>query len=154
MVLQNPYGVEMGTSGLILNAESREEIFVDKLVAFALRPNRIKHRDLWDLGWLHQQGVKPHIDLVPVKLSDHRCEQRDFLRLLEERRLSLHAVPEVAVEFRKEMRRFLPAELVTQTVDQADFWTYLTGLIDDLCEQTRHALSAEKTESTAVRFRM
>ena len=154
MVLQNPYGVEMGTSGLILNAESREEIFVDKLVAFALRPNRIKHRDLWDLAWLHQQGVKPHIDLVPVKLSDHRCEQRDFLRLLEERRLSLHAVPEVAVEFRKEMRRFLPAELVTQTVDQADFWTYLTGLIDDLCEQTRHALSAEKTESTAVRFRM
>lgn len=154
MVLLNPYGVEMGTSGLILNAESREEIFADKLVAFALRPNRIKHRDLWDLAWLHQQGVKPHIDLVPLKLSDHRCAEQDFLQMLEERRLSMHAVPDVAAGFRNEMRRFLPAELVTQTVDQADFWTYLTGLIDDLCGQTRHALSAEHGESTAVRFRM
>ena len=154
MVLINPYGVEMGTSGLILQAESREEIFADKLVAFALRPNRIKHRDLWDLAWLHQQGVKPHIDLVPVKLSDHRCAEQDFLRLLEERRLSLKAVPEVAIEFRKEMRRFLPAELVTQTVDQADFWTYLTGLIDNLAAQTARALSRQSDASSAVRFRM
>lgn len=154
MVLINPYGVEMGTSGLILKAESREEIFADKLVAFALRPNRIKHRDLWDLAWLHQQGVKPHIDLVPVKLSDHRCAQQDFLQLLEERRLSLHTVPEVAVEFRKEMRRFLPAELVTQTVDQADFWAYLTGLIDDLSAQTARVLSGQSNASSAVRFQM
>ncbi len=154
MVLINPYGVEMGTSGLILQAESREEIFADKLVAFALRPNRIKHRDLWDLAWLHQQGVKPHIDLVPVKLSDHGCAEQDFLRLLEERRLSLTAVPEVAIEFRKEMRRFLPAELVTQTVDQADFWIYLTGLMDDLCKQVRQVLAVTSTDSTLGRFRM
>ena len=137
-----------------MQAESREEIFADKLVAFALRPNRIKHRDLWDLAWLHQQGVKPHIDLVPVKLSDHRCAQQDFLQMLEERRLSLHAVPDVAAGFRNEMRRFLPAELVTQTVDQADFWTYLTGLMDDLCAQTKHVLSKERGESTSVSFRM
>ena len=143
-----------GTSGLILKAESREEIFADKLVAFALRPNRIKHRDLWDLAWLHQQGVKPHIDLVPVKLSDHRCAEQDFLRLLEERRLSLAAVPEVAIEFRKEMRRFLPADLVAQTVDQADFWTYLTGLIDDLVAQTARVLSGQNGAPTAIRFRM
>jgi len=54
----------MGTSGLILQAESRVEIFMDKVVAFTLRPNRIKNRDLWDLAWLHQQGVKPQMDLV------------------------------------------------------------------------------------------
>lgn len=66
MVLLNPYGVEMGTGGLILRAESREEIFADKLLAFALRPNRIKHRDLWDIAWLHQQGVQAQIDLLPV----------------------------------------------------------------------------------------
>ena len=154
MVLLNPYGVEMGTSGLILQAESREEIFADKLVAFALRPNRIKHRDLWDMAWLHQQGVKPHTDLVPVKLEDHRCAQPHFLQLLDERRLSLQADPEVAAGFRQEMRRFLPADLVTQTVDQAAFWIYLTGLIDDLCAQTRQVLSKENSGSTAVRFRM
>jgi len=37
---------------------------MDKVVAFTLRPNRIKNRDLWDLAWLHQQGVKPQMDLV------------------------------------------------------------------------------------------
>jgi len=45
MVLFNPYGVDMGTSGLLLQAQSREEIFVDKLGAFVLRPNRINSRD-------------------------------------------------------------------------------------------------------------
>nr|WP_313848416.1 nucleotidyl transferase AbiEii/AbiGii toxin family protein [Pseudomonas lini] len=41
MQLLNPYGVEMGTSGLILQAETREEIYADKIVAFALRPGAV-----------------------------------------------------------------------------------------------------------------
>jgi putative effector of murein hydrolase len=56
MVLLNPYGVDMSTSGLIVQAQSREEIFADKLVAFALRPNRIRNSDLWDIAWLHQEA--------------------------------------------------------------------------------------------------
>ena len=46
MLLRNPYGVDMGTSGLIIQAQSREEILADKLLALVLRPNRIKNRDL------------------------------------------------------------------------------------------------------------
>jgi hypothetical protein len=46
MVLRNHYGIDMGTSGLIIQAESRAEIFANKLVALALRPNRLKNRDL------------------------------------------------------------------------------------------------------------
>lgn len=34
MVLINQYGINMGTSGLVIQAQSREEIFVDKLLAF------------------------------------------------------------------------------------------------------------------------
>lgn len=51
-ILLNPYGVDMGTQGLILNAQALEEIYVDKILAFALRRGRIKNRDLWDLLWL------------------------------------------------------------------------------------------------------
>ena len=40
--------------GLILQAESREEILADKIVALALRPNKLKNRELWDIGWLKQ----------------------------------------------------------------------------------------------------
>lgn len=147
MVLLNPYGVEMGTGGLILQVESREEIFADKLVAFALRPNRIKHRDLWDMAWLQQQGVKLPMDLVPAKLNDHRCEPQHFLTLLEQRRLSLLADSEVGADFRREMRRFLPSDVVTQTVDKPEFWTYLAGLVDELCKQARQNLSGEKAGS-------
>ena len=146
MLLLNPYGVEMGTGGLIVQAESREEIFADKLVAFALRPNRIKHRDLWDMAWLHQQGVKLPMDLVPAKLQDHRCEQAQFLPLLDARRQSLQTDVGLATGFRQEMRRFLPADLVTRTVEQAAFWNFLVGLIDDLSSQTRQFFSGAKTD--------
>ena len=147
MVLLNPYGVEMGTSGLILQVESREEIFADKLVAFALRPNRIKYRDLWDMAWLHQQGVKPQTDLVPAKLKDHHCEPQHFWVQLDERRRSLLGNPKLVTEFQQEMRRFLPSNLVTQTVDQPAFWGFLTGLMDDLCTQVRQRLSGENNGS-------
>ena len=46
MALLNHRGVEMGTSGLIQSAQPCEEIFADKVVAFALRPKRLKSRDL------------------------------------------------------------------------------------------------------------
>lgn len=141
MLLLNPYGVDMGTSGLILQAETREEIYADKIVAFALRPNRIKNRDLWDMVWLRQQGVTPQLDLIDRKLVDHHCEQKDFLRLFKARTAMLDSEPKVVAEFRKEMSRFLPMELVTQTVNQAAFWTFLVGHIRDLYALTEKTLS-------------
>lgn len=139
MVLLNSYGVEMGTSGLIVQAQSRAEIFADKLVAFALRPNRIKNRDLWDIAWLHQQAVQPQLDLIPHKLSDHRCTSQRFAQLLTQRCQLLASQPQLALDFRQEMRRFLPAQLVAQTVDQAVYWSFLTQLMQDLCGQTLRA---------------
>lgn len=144
MVLLNPYGVEMGTGGLILQAESREEIFVDKVVAFVLRPNRIKNRDLWDMAWLHQQGVKPQMDLIPPKLKDHHSDPEQFMKLFDERRQMLQADTQVAAGFRQEMRRFLPVDLVSQTVETPIFWSFLAGFMDDLYAQTRRALSGER----------
>lgn len=52
------YGVEMSTSGLILQAQSREEICADKLVAFALRPNHIvKDTVLSDSFWKYLSNL-------------------------------------------------------------------------------------------------
>jgi len=144
MVLLNPYQVEMGTGGLILQAESREEIFADKLVAFALRPNRIKYRDVWDMGWLHQQGVKFPCDLLPAKLMDRQVDQQYFLETLQERCKSLGEDPEILAGFRSEMKRFLPTAVVSQTVVLPEFWNYLTGILTDLCNQARQELSTDK----------
>lgn len=140
MLLLNPYGVDMGTSGLILQAETREEIYADKILAFTLRPNRIKNRDLWDMLWLRQQGVTPQLDLLDKKLLDHHCAPEDFLALFKERTDMLSSEPKVVLEFRKEMSRFLPLELVTQTVNQPAFWTFLVGHIGELYVLTEKRL--------------
>lgn len=143
MLLLNPYGVDMGTSGLIVQAQSRAEIFADKLVAFALRPNRIKNRDLWDIAWLHQEAVVPQWSLIPRKLQDHRCETERYAALLQERCQMLITQPELAVDFRQEMRRFLPAQIVQQTVEKPGFWQFLTQLMQDLCAQTLRTLESK-----------
>src|SRR5699024_5561882 len=44
--LRSAYAIDLGTETLIVNAQSREEIFVDKLVAFGMRPGRLKYRDI------------------------------------------------------------------------------------------------------------
>ena len=130
MALLQPYGVEMGTSGLILQAQSREEIFADKLVAFALRPNRLKNRDLWDIAWLHQQQIKPALDLIKNKLNDHHAQTDAYLNAFAERSASLNKNLEIAKEFRKEMARFLPNETVKETVNSEKFWEYLSNLLE------------------------
>ena len=143
MLLLNPYGVDMGTSGLILQAETREEIYADQIVAFALRPNRIKNRDLWDMVWLRQQGITPQLDLIDKKLADYQCTDKDFMALFKARTEMLDSEPKVVTDFRKEMSRFLPVELVTQTVNQAAFWTFLVGHIRDLYALTEKALNGD-----------
>lgn len=151
MMLSNHYGVDMGTGGLILQAESREEILADKLVALALRPNRLKNRDLWDMTWLHQQGVALPLALVPLKLRDHRCDTPRFLEMLVERRQALLTEPQLYDDFREEMRRFLPTAVVVETVEQPAFWSYLTTLVAELCQQARDFLL---NDQQAPRFRM
>lgn len=146
MVLLNPYGVEMGTSGLILQAQTREEIFADKLVAFALRPNRLKNRDLWDIAWLHQQQIKPALELIQSKLNDHHTDKQAYLKAFSNRSASLKNDPSIAIEFRKEMSRFLPNQTVKETVDSKEFWEYLSNLLSQYSEQLQRTLNGQESK--------
>jgi predicted nucleotidyltransferase component of viral defense system len=74
-MLLNHYGVDLGTGGLIIQAQSRKEILTDKFVALGLRPNRIKNRDLWDIAWLDQSKVKASADLLKKKLSQRNIAE-------------------------------------------------------------------------------
>lgn len=140
MMLRNIYGVDMGTSGLILQVQSREEIMVDKIVALALRPNRLKNRDVWDLAWLRQQGVSPAAHLLGRKLGDRQVEPKGFVAVLQERLQSLEQDVTVKRGFFEEMRRFLPGELATQTLENEDYWTYLCFVVREECEKVMAAL--------------
>jgi predicted nucleotidyltransferase component of viral defense system len=138
MLLRNIYGIDMGTAGLILQAQSREEILADKMVALAFRPNRIKNRDLWDVAWLKQQGIELPAALIPVKLTDHRRTPAEFTSLLQSRLAELKSNPGLRTAFITEMRRFLPIKTIDETLSQETFWIYLVNLMD---EEIRRAVA-------------
>jgi len=141
MMLRNLYGVDLGTSGLIFQAQSREEILADKIIALAFRENRVKNRDLWDIAWLMQQGVELPAKLIPLKVRDHQREDAEFTSLLRERVNGLKTLPEMRDDFIGEMRRFLPAATVRETIENEAYWMYLTQAIE---EQSTRALAALK----------
>jgi len=141
MMLRNPYGVDLGTSGLILRAQSREEILADKIVALAFRENRIKNRDLWDIGWLVQQGVELPVALIPLKVRDYRRAAEEFVGLLRNRLSTLRTEAVVRTDFIKEMRRFLPAATIRETIEKPAYWEYLIQVADD---QVKRAVAGLK----------
>ena len=147
-LLRNYYGVDMGTSGLIIQAQTREEILADKLIAFALRPNRLKNRDLWDIGWLKQQNIKLPLDLIPKKIADHHRSNGEYTRLLGERQELLRKDPAVHKDFIYEMKRFLPLTTVQNTVEKTDFWEYLVTVIQTECEQVMQFLTCPSEAQT------
>ena len=140
MMLRMLYGIDLGTSGLILQAQSREEILADKIIAVALRENRLKNRDLWDIAWLTQQGVELPAHLIPLKIRDHKRRAADFVALLEERLATLNTQPEIRTAFMKEMRRFLPAAMVRDTLERDSYWAYLTRVVTELGSKAVAAL--------------
>lgn len=132
MMLRNIYQVDLGTSGLILQAQSREEILADKIVAFALR-ERIKNRDLWDIAWLVQQGIVFRPEWISEKMSVRNKDPKTFAALSEARVENMRGDPQLRDDFIQEMRRFLPAKAVTETVENPDYWKVLTQVIHEQC---------------------
>lgn len=131
MMLLNHYGVELGSGGLIVYAQSRREILTDKFIALGLRPNRVKNRDLWDIVWLTRSRVKASSDLMTKKLID-RFEDPDlYIEKMDMRVDSLTRDPLVREAFTKEMSRFLPLNIVHETVESLDFWKFLSKMISD-----------------------
>jgi predicted nucleotidyltransferase component of viral defense system len=141
MMLRNLYGIDLGTSGLILQAQSREEILADKIIALALRDNRVKNRDLWDIAWLVQQGVVLPAHLIPLKIQDHHRTDAEFRRLIEERLKALKEQPTMRSDFIAEMRRFLPAATVRGTLENVGYWDFLNHTLH---EQSTLAIKALK----------
>lgn len=136
MMLLNPYGVDMGTSGMIVQVESLEEIYSDKIIACALRPNRIKHRDLWDIFWLTGKAIQPRFSLIALKLQERNISQQDFLIKLHERVNLLQTDTTLAQEFYQEMYRFLPQQKVQEILNNNDVWQFIVHHIQNLEQQT------------------
>jgi predicted nucleotidyltransferase component of viral defense system len=60
-----------GYRDLIVLVESLDEILADKLVSLPACVAYVRHRDIWDMHWLRQQGARPDAALVARKIRDY-----------------------------------------------------------------------------------
>jgi len=127
--LKNHYGIDMGTSTLLIPVQSKEEILADKIIALAFRRGRIKHRDLWDITWLNQQQVVCPTKLVKLKIFDHNQTVKTFVKQLTERLELIRNDQKTKNDFYKEMVRFVPANIAKNSLDKEDFWPYLSHVV-------------------------
>ena len=140
MKLLNFYDIDMGTSGLVVQAQSRQEIYTDKLLAFAFRPNRIKHRDLWDILWLHGKNIQPNLSLISLKLQDRNLTQQQFLQAFDERIALLQNDQTLMHEFYQEMSRFLSQDQIRSVMQNNGTWQAIVHLMQDLQHQIHQML--------------
>lgn len=122
VMLKNYYGLGTGTSGLIIYAESLEEILVDKVIAFANRPNRVKNRDLWDIFWLGRKNIALDKKLVDKKLKDRNISYNDFLSKYNAR---LEEIKNSQKDFIGEMKRFLAQSAFDDVFISSIWWEQL-----------------------------
>lgn len=132
--LINHYGIDVSTEGYLIPTQSLEEIFADKFIALAYRSRRIKPRDLWDIVWIKQQGIKVNTGLTYNKLQARGKQQDDFFEMLQTQLYRLNNADEVKIDFNSEMSRFVPAKIKQRTVDNPDYWSYLKNEINQLAQ--------------------
>ncbi len=124
------------TSEVLVRVQSREEILAGKLVAFpdsVANRQRPRYRDVWDMNWLARTGTAIRADLVRAKMEDHGAD-RSWLEQAAARAGTIVGSP----EFTAGMRRFLPPQVVEQTLDNSGFMEFLAG------ETTRLVRSADE----------
>jgi len=128
VMLKNYYGLEAGTSGLIIMAESMDEILADKIIALAFRPNRVKNRDIWDIYQLKIRNIALSVKLLKQKLKDRQIDFTYFQQRYTERLTALHSGQK---EFLQEMRRFVNPSAFTDEFKDKHWWGNLLLILKD-----------------------
>lgn len=143
----NHYGIPSTVSGLILPVQSIAETLVDKMIALAYRPRRIKPRDVWDIVWLQQQGGVQAKTVLQNKLSAREKQTDDFLHRLALNVAKIMENNNTYQEFYEEMSRFVPEKVAQGTLKNADFWPYVGSTIADQTQISKRLLLDKKISS-------
>jgi predicted nucleotidyltransferase component of viral defense system len=112
-----------GYADLVVLVESLDEIMADKLVSLVDCTAYVRHRDIWDLHWLKQQGAKMERAWVRHKIEDYGATgyPDKAARLIERLRDIIHGK-----DFRDQISRFIPSDVQERTLMKEKFLTLLT----------------------------
>ena len=145
-VQSNYRGLPQGYTQQLIKCESLPEIYADKVKALITNRRFVRYRDIWDLGWLHEQGVKLDGELLRAKIADYQVQ--DYPALLEKAQEWLpDAIHSKA--FADEMTRFLPVAVLDASFYQQGFLDYLQGHFERVVLR-----EAKIAISTGAGFRM
>lgn len=126
-----------GYQDVLVPVETLDEIMADKLVAFPASTQRIRHRDIWDLRWLSQQGAMPKIDLVQAKIADYGIDE--FKAKLETAHHNVASIT-ASAQFRAEMERFIARDAWERTFGREGFTEFLGRSNEELFQQVLEKL--------------
>lgn len=137
-----------GYSDTLILTESLDEVMADKIISLPATTRYIRHRDIWDLAWLQQQGATLNMDLVKNKVSDYKLEH--FNKMLDN---FLDRLPGIVSSeaFIAEMKRFLPTDVFDRTLAQDKFQVYLQNMLAKLFKTVSNELLGNVTNNE---FRM
>jgi len=138
-----------GYADTLVMVKSLEEIMADKLISLVNCQAYIRHRDIWDLRWLRQQGVQINIEFIKAKLLDYKVV--DYFKKLEKMRLKL---PEIVhgKAFRDQMSRFIPLDVQERTLFKEKFYVFLTNETDQLFQELAQLLNKKDKKKCGDNF--
>lgn len=123
-----------GYGDMLIFAETLDEVMADKMVSLAATRNYVRYRDIWDLSWLRQQGATVRPDLVRRKLED--CRLPDDAAMFDDLAARIPGLV-AGMEFKNEMRRFLPSDVYGRTFGSEKFEGFLVGAVAGLFEELK-----------------
>lgn len=133
--LLNHYDIVVPTEGILVPVQSLQETLADKLIALAYRAKRIKPRDIWDIVWIKQRGIRLSTTRVEQKLAVRQKQTEDFCQALAVQVAKLMSEDEVRNDFNMEMSRFIPKQIKERTLDNPDYWAYVQGEVNDIVSE-------------------
>lgn len=129
-----------GYEDILVPVESMTEIMADKLLALPASEQPIRYRDLWDLPWLHQQGVSPSVPWLQAKIAEYGVD--NYIPKLERKLDDLSSLVQ-APPFREQMTRFLPPSVLARTLERPGFLDYLERTNRQLLTTVHRGLTGE-----------
>jgi len=128
-----------GYPSVLVLAETVSEVMADKVLAFpAALGTRVRHRDIWDLAWLDQQGASLNPGMVLRKVSDYAVE--NYEELLDG---AISQIPEIvrSKPFKDQMQRFIDRNTFTARLGDERFLDYLTSTVSGIFGKMKTSLS-------------
>ncbi|MFN3162856.1 MAG: nucleotidyl transferase AbiEii/AbiGii toxin family protein [Pseudohongiellaceae bacterium] len=133
--LLNHYNIVVPTEGLLVPVQSLQEMLADKLIALAYRARQIEPRDIWDIVWIRQRGIRLSRHLVARKLAARNKQADDFRQALTLQLTNLMQEDAVRVDFNTEMSRFIPFKIRERTLDNPEYWAYVQTEVSEVAAE-------------------